>query len=51
VQYAGRLHRPFPGKREARIHDYVDVNVPVLRRMYAKRVRTYRAIGYSIESP
>jgi superfamily II DNA or RNA helicase len=49
VQYAGRLHRPHAGKHEARIHDYVDVNVPVLRRMYAKRVKTYRSIGYSIE--
>ena len=27
VQYAGRLHRSHPGKREACIYDYVDVEV------------------------
>jgi superfamily II DNA or RNA helicase len=49
VQYAGRLHRPHPGKQEARIHDYVDVQVPVLRRMFAKRAKTYKRIGYAID--
>ena len=34
VQYAGRLHRAHPAKRDARIYDYVDGDVPVLRRMY-----------------
>ena len=49
VQYAGRLHRPHPGKREACIYDYVDVEVPVLRRMFAKRARSYRAMSYTID--
>jgi superfamily II DNA or RNA helicase len=49
VQYAGRLHRPHPGKREARIYDYVDTRVPVLRRMFAKRAKSYRAMAYAIE--
>jgi superfamily II DNA or RNA helicase len=49
VQYAGRLHRSHPGKREACIYDYVDVEVPVLRRMFAKRARSYRAMSYSID--
>lgn len=49
VQYAGRLHRPHPGKHEARIHDYVDAQVPVLRRMFAKRVKAYKTIGYTID--
>jgi superfamily II DNA or RNA helicase len=49
VQYAGRLHRPHPGKREAAIYDYVDVEVPVLRRMFAKRARSYRAMSYTID--
>jgi superfamily II DNA or RNA helicase len=48
VQYAGRLHRPHPAKTDARIYDYVDVNVPVLRRMFAKRAKTYRAMSYTI---
>lgn len=46
VQYAGRLHRPHPGKAEVRIFDYVDRNVPMLLRMFEKRLRGYRAIGY-----
>jgi len=47
VQYAGRLHRLHPGKREVRIYDYVDRNVPVLARMFERRLRGYRAIGYN----
>jgi superfamily II DNA or RNA helicase len=47
VQYAGRLHRAHPAKRSARIYDYVDSDVPVLRRMYAKRLRAYRKMGYT----
>ena len=46
VQYAGRLHRAHAAKRDIRIYDYVDSEVPVLRRMYAKRLRTYREMGY-----
>jgi superfamily II DNA or RNA helicase len=49
VQYAGRLHRAHPAKRDIRIYDYVDADVPVLRRMYAKRLRVYRKMGYSTE--
>ncbi|HYB23274.1 MAG TPA: hypothetical protein VED41_05720 [Solirubrobacteraceae bacterium] len=27
---------------------YVDAEVPVLRRMFAKRLRAYRALGYEL---
>jgi len=47
VQYAGRLHRLHPGKTEVRIYDYVDRDVPLLLRMFDKRLRGYRAIGYA----
>ncbi len=47
VQYAGRLHRLLPGKREVRIYDYVDRKVPVLSRMIESRSKVDRAIGYS----
>ncbi|MBI3982869.1 MAG: DEAD/DEAH box helicase family protein [Gemmatimonadetes bacterium] len=47
IQYAGRLQRVHPRKSEVRIFDYVDREVPVLRRMFEKRLRTYRAIGYA----
>lgn len=46
VQYAGRLHRQRPEKREVRIYDYVDRNVSVLARMFEKRMKGYRALGY-----
>lgn len=48
VQYAGRLHRLYEGKREVRIYDYVDQNVPILTRMYEKRLKGYRTMGYTI---
>jgi superfamily II DNA or RNA helicase len=49
VQYAGRLHRLHPGKREVRIIDYVDGRVPMLARMFERRLRGYRAMGYQEE--
>jgi superfamily II DNA or RNA helicase len=47
IQYSGRLHRRHPAKTEVRIYDYVDRDVPVLLRMFEKRLPTYRAIGYA----
>ena len=49
TQYAGRLHRLHPGKTEVRIYDYVDRDVPMLARMFERRLRGYRAIGYRTE--
>jgi len=51
AQYAGRLHRLHAGKREARIYDYADLDVPMLARMFDRRCRGYEAIGYSILLP
>ncbi len=48
VQYTGRLHRSHPGKEEVRIYDYVDRRVPVLARMYERRLAGYRSIGYEL---
>ena len=48
-QYAGRLHRIHESKKEVVIYDYVDLNVPVLARMFDRRVKGYRSIGYEIE--
>jgi superfamily II DNA or RNA helicase len=47
IQYSGRLHRRHPDKTEVRIYDYVDGEVPMLLRMFKKRLTTYRAIGYA----
>jgi superfamily II DNA or RNA helicase len=49
-QYAGRLHRLHDNKRVVRIYDYVDAEVPMFIRMYKKRLKGYRAIGYSVQS-
>jgi superfamily II DNA or RNA helicase len=46
VQYTGRLHRPHARKKEVQIFDYVDRAVPVLLKMFERRLRAYRAIGY-----
>jgi hypothetical protein len=48
AQYAGRLHRLHDAKREVIIYDYVDIRVPALARMAAKRRIGYQAIGYKI---
>ena len=50
TQYAGRLHRLNESKKEVIIYDYVDVNVPVLVKMHARRRTGYKAIGYGIAS-
>jgi superfamily II DNA or RNA helicase len=46
IQYAGRLHRLHPGKKEVRIYDYLDSNVQVLVKMFNKRLKGYQAMGY-----
>lgn len=45
-QYAGRLHRDYDLKDEVQIYDYVDDHVPVLSRMYQKRLKGYQTMGY-----
>lgn len=47
AQYVGRLHRAHPGKTEVRVYDYVDARVLVLKRMFERRMKGYRALGYS----
>jgi superfamily II DNA or RNA helicase len=47
-QYVGRLHRTHHNKKEVRVYDYVDSQVPMLARMFKKRLVGYDAIGYSI---
>jgi superfamily II DNA or RNA helicase len=48
-QYVGRLHRIHDGKKVVRVYDYVDNRVPMLARMYERRLRGYKAIGYELE--
>jgi hypothetical protein len=47
-QYVGRLHRLHDAKRIVRVYDYVDSNVLMLARMFARRLKGYSSIGYRI---
>ncbi len=48
-QYVGRLHRLHDTKQVVQVYDYVDIRVPILMRMYKKRVKGYEAIGYHVQ--
>ncbi len=48
-QYSGRLHRLHGNKKVVKIYDYVDEHVPTLMRMYGRRLKGYKAIGYSVQ--
>ena len=43
VQYTGRLNRVFYGKKEIR----VDEKVPVLARMYGRRLKGHKSLGFT----
>jgi superfamily II DNA or RNA helicase len=49
AQYAGRLHREHDQKKEVIIYDYLDEKANILARMFEKRKRGYKALGYEIE--
>lgn len=49
-QYAGRLHREHASKTDIQIVDFVDTGHPALLRMWDKRQRGYRAMGYRLGS-
>ena len=48
VQYVGRVLRQTETKSRVEVHDYVDVNVPVLARMHAKRLTAYAGLGFDV---
>ncbi|MCX5842541.1 MAG: hypothetical protein NT022_02115 [Deltaproteobacteria bacterium] len=48
-QYAGRLYRLHENKSEVIIYDYVDFEILMTHRMFLKRIRGYRVIGYQVE--
>jgi superfamily II DNA or RNA helicase len=45
-QYAGRLHREHANKSAVKIIDVVDTGHPALLKMWERRQRGYRAMGY-----
>jgi len=50
VQYAGRLHREYEGKKDVRICDYFDGSMGLTVSMYKKRITAYKKMGYKIET-
>ncbi len=50
IQYVGRILRPTDSKSNVEVHDYVDVNVPVLARMHTKRLSAYAGLGFDVPS-
>jgi superfamily II DNA or RNA helicase/very-short-patch-repair endonuclease len=51
AQYVGRLHRLHEHKREIRVYDYADLNIPMLARMFDRRCAGYESLGYEIQLP
>ncbi len=49
AQYAGRIHRESEGKEQVTIYDYVDASLPMLKRMFKKREKGYKTMGYTID--
>jgi superfamily II DNA or RNA helicase len=47
-QYAGRLHREHASKTDVKIVDFIDSGHAALLRMWDKRQRGYRAMGYRV---
>ena len=49
AQYAGRLHRNYPGKELVQVYDYIDIHVPMCDVMYKRRLKGYASVGYKIQ--
>jgi superfamily II DNA or RNA helicase len=50
IQYVGRALRNHRDKSSVRVYDYADTQVPILRKMYAKREKTYRLLSFAPEN-
>ena len=48
VLATGRLHRQQNGKTSVRIIDWLDLGHPITQRMWERRLRGYRAMGYAL---
>ncbi|MDR1606560.1 MAG: DEAD/DEAH box helicase family protein [Streptococcaceae bacterium] len=47
-QFLGRLLRNLEEKEELRVYDYVDYAIPMIYRMYQKRMSSYKRLGYEM---
>lgn len=50
AQYVGRIQRETAGKQQVTVYDYVDKGFPMLQRMFNKREKGYKAMGYQFAS-
>jgi superfamily II DNA or RNA helicase len=50
IQYVGRALRSHKAKNSVRVYDYADTRVPILKKMYAKREKTYRSLRFAPEN-
>ncbi|WP_336433377.1 DEAD/DEAH box helicase [[Bacillus] enclensis] len=48
-QYGGRLHRIHHLKQDVKVYDYVDRKIPVLKKMFEKRLKGYNSLGYKVQ--
>jgi superfamily II DNA or RNA helicase len=48
VQYVGRVLRQTEAKSRVEVHDYVDVNIPVLARIHSKRLSAFAGLGFDV---
>ena len=51
VQYVGRLQRVDEKKDYIRVYDYLDSFCATTLKMYRKRIKTYRAMGFIVNEP
>lgn len=53
IQRAGRVMRPYPGKKHGTVHDFLDRGAPLAFSQAKARRKTYESLGYdiSISSP
>lgn len=45
-QYVGRLHREDENKSQVEVHDYIDINISVVFKMYTERQKGYKDLKY-----
>jgi superfamily II DNA or RNA helicase len=50
LQYIGRVLTPAPGKELAVIYDYVDWEVPSMKRAWKSRHREYKVLGWQVRN-
>ena len=49
-QYVGRIDRIYEGKEDVLVYDYVDSHIKQFNNMYAKRLKAYKKLAYSVVS-